>query len=70
MKDFGVISDFCKQQNYGGILQAYAMVKAVEDRGYTCEQISFDKDSEQTLLIRFKVLVFKRFVKFIIYICH
>lgn len=37
----GIISLYYKNYNYGGLLQAYALQKAVSKLGYHCEQISF-----------------------------
>ena len=38
----GVLSFYYKNFNYGGMLQAYALCRAVELMGYDIEQISFD----------------------------
>lgn len=53
-KRIGVITLYYKNLNYGGLLQAYALVKALEKIGVQAEQISFDrsKDRSPVLLSR------------------
>lgn len=43
----GIISKYYKNYNFGGLLQAYAMVKALESRGHHAEQISFAPDERK-----------------------
>lgn len=40
MKKVGIVSLYYNSKNYGGLLQAYALVKIIENLGYPCEQIS------------------------------
>lgn len=37
----GIITHFSKSTNYGGVLQAYALAKKLNDMGYDAEQISY-----------------------------
>lgn len=43
MKRVGIITMYHGSYNYGGVLQAYALQKAVSDLGYYSEQISFER---------------------------
>ena len=46
MKKIGIITYFYNSTNYGGILQAYALCKALNSlEGVEAEQISYDYDS-------------------------
>lgn len=47
MKKIGIITDFYKSYNYGGVLQAYALPKVCEKMGFSCEQIAFDKKGNE-----------------------
>ena len=42
----GIISLYYKNYNYGGLLQSYAMVRALKNIGYNAVQISYDRYSE------------------------
>ncbi len=44
-KKIGVISFYYKNYNYGGQLQAYALVKKLNQLGFQAEQICFDRTS-------------------------
>lgn len=39
----GIITHYYKNINYGGVLQAFALCKALENMGFEAEQIAFDK---------------------------
>jgi hypothetical protein len=40
-KKVGIITEYCHSINYGGNLQAYALVSVVRSLGYSCEQIQY-----------------------------
>lgn len=40
-KQIGILTYYYKNRNFGGILQAYALQKTIEQMGYDCEQISY-----------------------------
>lgn len=73
----GIITMYYDSINYGGILQAYALQKKIEDMGYDCYQISYkrnrkkilenlkNKTKEKNILSYFKWLLIK--IKKIIY---
>lgn len=41
MKKIGIITEYYNSKNYGGVLQAYALCKVIENMGYKCEQIPY-----------------------------
>ena len=41
MKKIGIVTHYYKNVNFGGNLQAYALCKFLNERGYSAEQISF-----------------------------
>lgn len=43
MKKIGIITEYYNSKNYGGVLQAYALCKVIENMGYQCEQIPYMK---------------------------
>lgn len=45
-KKIGIVTEYYRNYNYGGVLQAYALQKALSDMGYSVEQISYDYESE------------------------
>ena len=47
-KKVGVISLYYHNYNYGGCLQAYAMVLAIQKLGYQVEQLSYDREFEKS----------------------
>lgn len=49
MKKVGILTMYNNSNNYGGVLQAYALQKAIEKLGYKCEQISFRKTTQKKL---------------------
>ncbi len=49
-------------QNYGGLLQAYALVKILKLKGYDAEQIDFD-NQRKDLLTQIKIFIKKSFDK-------
>lgn len=40
--NIGIITQYYKSSNYGGLLQAYALSTFLKKQGYNCEQICFD----------------------------
>lgn len=62
MKKIGIISLYYKNRNYGGLLQAYAMVKAINKMGYNAEQICLERNKTYNKDIR-KVFNLMSFVK-------
>lgn len=42
MKDAAILTKFYKNYNYGGMLQGYALKKAVTDLGYSVDLVSYD----------------------------
>lgn len=60
----GIITHFYKNLNYGGVLQAYALCKALEYMGYSAEQISYQMKphslTEEDSLPLVKRIKFKR----------
>ena len=45
----GIVTMFYNSLNYGGILQSYALVKALENQGINAEQISYDYSSAYSI---------------------
>lgn len=45
-KKIGIITQYYNSHNYGGLLQAYALVEAIKDLGYDVEQISYDSSKD------------------------
>lgn len=43
MKKIGILTEYYKNYNYGGILQAYALCKVIQKMGFECEQIQYSK---------------------------
>ncbi len=41
-KRIGIITHYYGSTNYGGVLQAYALCKIIDNLGFPCEQICFD----------------------------
>lgn len=61
----GIITLYYNNPNYGGVLQAYALRKVIEELGYDCKQISYDSYYQS---IRRKIsAVIKKEVKKIVY---
>ena len=48
MKRVGILTLYYKTYNFGAQLQAYALQKAIQMKGYECEQIRFIWSIEQT----------------------
>lgn len=46
MKKIGILTEYYKNYNYGGILQAYALCKVIQALGYECEQIQYKKEKD------------------------
>lgn len=45
-KKVGILTQYYKSHNYGGLLQAYALVKVIESIGFSAEQICYDSKGE------------------------
>lgn len=45
--NIGILSLYCNNSNYGGLLQAYALEEAVKSLGHSSEQISYDPSIER-----------------------
>ncbi len=45
----GIITMYYGNQNYGAVLQAYALPNVINNMGYTCEQISYTGKNEENL---------------------
>lgn len=52
-KRIGIITHYHMSKNYGGNLQAYAMVSFLNKRGYEAEQISYFMDEPQAINVSF-----------------
>ena len=48
MKKIGVITHYFGSKNYGGLLQAYALCKFLNERGCYAEQISYDSSYKKS----------------------
>ena len=42
MKDAAILTKYYKNYNYGGMLQGYALHKAIRDLGYSVDIVSYD----------------------------
>lgn len=54
MKNVGIITLYYKNDNYGGVAQAYALNRYINNIGYSCEMISYDKKKSNLKLDREK----------------
>lgn len=45
----GIISQYYNSKNYGGNLQAFALQKRIENMGFSCEQICYDRKYKSML---------------------
>lgn len=54
MKKIGIITMYNGSNNYGGVLQSYALQKEISKLGYDCDQISFSRKSNKNFLDKFK----------------
>jgi len=50
-KKVGIITFYHNSENYGGLLQAYALVYKIKKLGYECEQISYEGSNLPNLFI-------------------
>ncbi len=57
--DFGIITDFYGQSNYGGVLQAYALARLIEKQGYSCHQIKYCSKKDGDIVFRTKIKLYK-----------
>lgn len=64
MKKVGIITMYYNSNNYGGVLQAYALQKVISKLGYDCKQISFNKTIKNKTLILLKNHIIDDGVKF------
>lgn len=60
MKRVGIITLYHNNQNYGGLLQAYAMFKAIDKLGIEAKQISFDFNSSSSPILPSRIQKFKK----------
>lgn len=61
-KKVGIVTIYKNNQNYGGLLQAYALQQSVEDLGFDCEIVSYERNISAYRKERFKNLgVFRSF---------
>lgn len=51
MMDIGIITLYYNNANYGGLLQSYALVRAMNKIGMSARQISFDRSSDKNPLL-------------------
>lgn len=49
MNRIGILTMFYNSTNYGGILQAYALIRYLNQQGYEAEQICYDRFYEKTI---------------------
>ena len=63
MKRIGIISLYCNNANYGALLQAHALCKAITDLGFCCKQISYDRVADNTSFISKLIIQTKRIIQ-------
>lgn len=66
MKKIGIITHYYNSINYGGVLQAYALTKVLQELGYNAEQICYDasyRDNSYKRKITIKSIVKKTIYK-------
>lgn len=51
----GIMTMYYRSQNYGGLLQAYALQKAIESLGYNAEQICYYPSYKRSIFFRIKL---------------
>lgn len=56
----GIVTIYKNNQNYGGLLQAFALQQYVESMGFDCELVSYERDQQVYRRTRFKNLGFFR----------
>lgn len=49
MKKIAILTEYYKSYNYGGVLQAYALCKVIENLGFHCEQIQYQKNKDKVV---------------------
>lgn len=49
MKQIGIITHFYGSENYGGVLQSYALCQFLRNQGFDAEQIQYDKDKGESI---------------------
>lgn len=52
MRKIGIVTHYYNSVNYGGVLQAYALCRFLNDKGYFAEQICVDKTSNGRVVKR------------------
>ena len=67
MKRIGIISLYYDNINYGGLLQAYALRKTIENLGYECKQISYDIRNGKSIFISDMGSKIRNFIKYLVY---
>lgn len=58
MKKIGIISLYYKNYNFGGCLQAYALVRILRQLGFQAEQISYDRKFSKNLSFKDQSIIF------------
>ncbi len=66
MPKIGIMTMYYKNRNYGGLLQAYALTKAIDELNYSAEQIRWMHINKTTTLAFKRKLTFKKLLKKII----
>ena len=62
-KQVGIITLFHNSLNYGGVLQAYALHKTVQNLGFDCEVICYSKNRQTTTMATVTGVVKRELVK-------
>jgi len=65
----GIISHYYKSENFGGLLQAFALQKYIESNGLSCKQICYKKQFSLTVRSKIKELL-KKVVRFLLNLFH
>ena len=61
----GILTHYYKSKNCGGLLQAFALQKTIEDFGFECEQIRYFNDNYKHKILHFvKYFVCLKFLSF------
>ncbi|MBQ9395800.1 MAG: polysaccharide pyruvyl transferase family protein [Proteobacteria bacterium] len=59
MKKIGILTDFYRQGNYGGILQGYALAKVVTELGWPCELIRYDRKNDPSPFLKIRYAIYR-----------
>lgn len=65
MKKIGILTFYYNVKNYGALLQAYALVSAIHNQGYNCEQVcvKITSNSEKCRKRHFKIKNIPKYIK-------